>query len=174
MMKNQLFGGKIAKIRFLNGTNQTRTYDYALYDDFQVGDTVVVQTGHHGKAVAVIDDIIDQPPVKIPYDREVVCVVDTTAYDDRQKKIERMLQLKSEMDERVQQLRSIAVYEMMAERDDKMRELLAEFNALGFGQPKPAQTDDSSKTDESDTDSDCPNDNTDIQTAPETTDNVQV
>lgn len=131
-MKAQLFGGKIARVRFLNGTNQNKTYEYALYDDFKAGDTVVVQTGHHGKTVAVIDEVIDQAPINVAYNREVICLVDMTAYEERQRRIQRMRELKAQMDDRVHQLRNIAIYEMMAARDNTMRELLDEFNRLGM------------------------------------------
>lgn len=134
MMKTQLFGGKIAKIKFPDGTNKNTTYAYALYDDFQPGDTVVVQTGHHGKAVAVIDSIIDEKPVNVSYGREVICRVDTSAYDERQKKAARVQELKFKMDKRVQELKTIAVYQMMAEKDSEMRELLSEYTTLSGSQ----------------------------------------
>ena len=108
-MKAQIFGGKTAHIRFLNGTNQNKTYEYALYDDLKAGDTVVVQTGHHGKTVAVIDEVIDQPPINVAYNREVICLVDMTAYEERQRRVQRMRELKAQMDDRVRQLRNIAI-----------------------------------------------------------------
>ena len=162
-MKAQLFGGKTARIRFLNGTNQNKTYEYALYDDFKAGDTVVVQTGHHGKTVAVIDEVIDQHPINVAYNREVICLVDMTAYEERQRRVQRMRELKAQMDDRVRQLRNIAIYEMMATRDSTMRELLDEFNALGLhtgtGQTSAPVQDDMSEYDATGFATDDPADN---------------
>ena len=84
-------------------------------------------------------------------------------YQDLDEKVARMRELKAQMDDRVRQLRNIAIYEMMATRDSTMRELLDEFNALGMhtgtGQTSAPVQDDMSEYDATGFATDDPADN---------------
>lgn len=51
---------KVAGVKFLDGKND-KEYYYALFNEYYVGDTVVVQTGHHGLALAQIVSIDNDP-----------------------------------------------------------------------------------------------------------------
>ena len=62
--------------------------------------------------------------------KEVVCKVDFSAYTERKEKAEKMKHLKAEMDKRIKKLEEDAVYEMMAEKDSVLKEMLDEFKAL--------------------------------------------
>lgn len=127
MLKNY----KVAGIKFQNGSNSDKTYPYALYDeDIVIGDTVVVQTGHHGMSIAEICSIGEQGKDAVSCGREIVCKVDLTAFQERRAKAKRAAELKKQMDEMTEELQAIAVFEMLAEKNPAMKKLLDEFKSL--------------------------------------------
>lgn len=130
---NMLPGYKTASIQFLSGTNKEKTYFYALYDDtIQAGDMVVVSTGHHGLALARVA-FIGGPASYVSCDREIVCKVDTSAWDARKEKAVKLQQLKEDMDERVKAYQATALYELAAEKDPTLKAMLDQFKALQEG-----------------------------------------
>ena len=124
-----------ANIRFLDGTNRNTTYAYALYDeDIAAGDTVVVKTGHHGYAVAQVVEVAPEIAEAVKFGREIVSRVDFSAFEARKAKAKRMAELKRTMDEKVRELQATALYEMLAEKDSGLKEMLAEYKNLQGGQ----------------------------------------
>lgn len=121
---------KTVLVKFNNGTNHDTTYAYACYDEVKNGDNVVVKTGHHGFSLAQIADAEPTNPGKVLHGREVVCIVDFSNFEARKAKAQRAAELKSQMDEKVQQLQNVHLYEMMAARDPALAALLAEYKEL--------------------------------------------
>lgn len=120
-----------AKVAFLNGTNTNKTYNYALYDsDIRPEDLVVVQTGHHGLAVARVVSTDGEPNGPVSHGREIVCKVDTTAFEERKARAAQLVELKARMDQKVQQLQKAAVYEMLAEKDPELAAMLQAYKDL--------------------------------------------
>ena len=105
---------------------------YALYDaDVCVGDTVVVATGHHGLSIAEIQEILPEGTDKeVEYGRQIVDRVDLSAWEERKQKAKDLAKLKTEMDQRVKDLQEIALYEMAAERDPALKDMLVQFKQL--------------------------------------------
>ena len=103
---------------------------YALYDDtIQPEDTVVVQTGHHGMAVARIV-ALGEPNGPVSHGREIICKVDLTAFEERKARAAQLVELKAKMDSKVQQLQKAAVYEMLAEKDPELAAMLQAYKSL--------------------------------------------
>ncbi len=120
-----------AGVKFLDGVNTDKEYVYALYDNsLKVGDTVVVKTGHHGLALAQISSIGEHNNNLVSCGREIVDKVDLTAYEERLALRKRVCELKVALDKKVAECQQAAVYEMFAEKDPAMRELLNEYKAL--------------------------------------------
>lgn len=119
-----------AKVAFLNGTNTDKTYNYALYD-FSISpeDIVVVQTGHHGLAVARVV-ALGEPGGPVSHGREIVCKVDLSAFEERKARAAQLVELKARMDQKVQQLQKAAVYEMLAEKDPELAAMLQAYKDL--------------------------------------------
>lgn len=130
--ENIMFGNyKRAGVKFLEGNNTDIEYQYALYDyTIHQGDLVVVKTGHHGLSLAVVTTVSDEGLNLIQCNREVVAKVDMTAFEERRKRAERMTVLKAQMDSKVKELQNFAVYEMLAEKDENLKTLLAEYKDL--------------------------------------------
>ena len=122
---------KVAKIKFLSGSNTNTEYEYAMFDDYQVGDTVVAASANHGLGVAKITEIIsrDQTSTK-KFTREIVCKVDTEPYELRKQNRARLQELDNRMNQRVQELNKLAIFEMMAERDESLKGMLEEYKSL--------------------------------------------
>ena len=122
---------KVANVKFLNGANTSCEYEYAMFDDYEVGDTVVVASAHHGLGIAKISSIItkDQAATK-NFEREIVSKVDMETYETRKKNRNRVNELKAKMDKRFNELNKIALFEIMAEKDPELKNMLEEYKCL--------------------------------------------
>ena len=122
---------KVAKIKFLEGSNTTTTYEYALFDDYSVGTYVVVKSAHHGFGVAKIVEIISQEHATTKkFEREIVTSFDMETYETRKKNRAKIQELNNRMDKRFQELNKIALFEMMAEKDPELKNMLDEYKNL--------------------------------------------
>lgn len=122
---------KVAKVKFLEGSNTNSTYEYALFDNYTVGTYVVVKSAHHGFGVAQIVDIIskDQAMTK-KFEREIVTEFDMETYEIRKKNRSRIQELNNRMEKRFQELNKLALFEMMAEKDSELKSMLNEYKNL--------------------------------------------
>lgn len=116
-------------INFISGSNTDVPYAYAAYEDYTEGDYVVVNTGHHGMAIAKVNSLYADD--KVEYGREIICKVDMTAYNDRKARAKRRAELKSKMEAKVKELQETAIFEMLAKEDAGLAEMLKEFKELG-------------------------------------------
>lgn len=122
---------KVAKIKFLNGSNQSTEYEYAMFDNYNVGDTVVVASAHHGLGIAKITAIISQEQaVTKKFEREIVCRIDMSIYEQRKKNRARLQELQNKMNQRAQEINKLAMFEMLAEKDVELQGMLSEYKAL--------------------------------------------
>jgi hypothetical protein len=122
---------KVAKIKFLEGSNTTTTYEYALFDDYSVGTYVVVKSAHHGFGVAKIIEIISkEQAITKKFEREIVTAFDMDIYETRKKNRAKIQELNNRMDKRFQELNKLALFEMMAEKDPELKNMLEEYKCL--------------------------------------------
>lgn len=128
---DMLQGFVTAGVKFLDGTNSDTEYFYALYDEnICTGDTVVVKTGHHGFALAVVSSIGEHGCDVVKCGREIVDRVDFTAYNDRCNRVKRLAELRSTLNDKVREYQQNAIYEMIAEKDPAMKPILDEYKAI--------------------------------------------
>lgn len=134
---NTIIGNyRVAKVRFLEGSNTYHTYNYALFDDeIQLYDNCVVKSANHGFGIASIEEIIDNIDDISVTDsngniREIVCKIDMSAFHKRIKDRQRVSQLKKEMDNKVKELQGLALYKMMAENSPELKAMLSEYEEL--------------------------------------------
>jgi hypothetical protein len=123
----------VAGVKFLEGSNKDKEYFYALFDEYYVGDLVVVQTGHHGLALAEISSIGWTDKERVKCSREIITRVDMEQFYQRQKKRKALAQLKKDMDKKVKELQETALYELLAEKDPALASMLAEYKQLNGG-----------------------------------------
>ena len=128
MQNNVINYLNIAKIQYLD-SNQPSSYNYANFDStLKKGDLCVVKSLNHGLGLAKVVDIIEQNDVQTP--REIVARVDTQDYDFRVAARKDAAELKAKMRERAKQLQDIALYQMLAEKDADMQDLLTRYQSL--------------------------------------------
>lgn len=99
--------------------------------ELEADDLVVVDT-RNGFQIAKFVRYSDTIPESLN-DRTIkslVAKIDLEAFEAHKRKIEKLKELKREMDAKVESLKEQAVYEMMAEKDDSLAKVLAEYNAL--------------------------------------------
>ena len=128
----------VAQVKFIEGTNTERTYQYLYYDEsINVGDAVVVKSAHHGFGVAVVDALItdhyameDLATNGDTINREIVSKFDYKTYTERKDLRVKMAEndakrkkLMAAMDKRIAESRNMAYYEKMAESDDEIKGL---------------------------------------------------
>ena len=120
----------VAGVKFPDGSNKDKVYYYALFDEYFIGDLVVVQTGHHGLALAEIVEIQCDGKDKVKCSREIVSRVSMEAFYERQEKRKALAKLKQDMDKKVKELQETAIYEMLAEKDPALASMLTEYKQL--------------------------------------------
>lgn len=106
-------------------------YHYAIYDDgntYKVGDKVIV-SGRCGDVLEIIN-ILSPEEVITNICAEVICKVDTTAYDERVENREKADKLKKEMDKMIKAMDESKKYEMYAEESPELAEMLNEYKSL--------------------------------------------
>lgn len=116
----------IAKIKFINNSDGSTTYECANFDpELKAGDICVVKSARHGFGIAKVEEIVEQNDIVTQ--REIVAKVNVDAYNQRVANRAKAAELKVKMQDRVKQLQDIALYKMMAENDSTMSELLKEY-----------------------------------------------
>ena len=122
----------VVKVKFLSGTNTNVEYEYASFEpDLAVGDTVVVSSAHHGLGLAKVSALVDRDKAATQkFEREIVCKVDMEPYNIRREKRIKAMDLNNRMNQRVQELNKLAIFEMMAEKDESLRDMLNEYKEL--------------------------------------------
>lgn len=123
---------KVAMVKFMGGYNDNKYRQFALFEDAKVGDYVLCDnaTGH---TLGTIGEILTYEEAKeknkIPV-KEIICVCDFTAFNKRKETKAKATELKNRMDKRIKELQTSQIYEMFAEKDDVLKELLAEYKGI--------------------------------------------
>ena len=115
-----------------------KKYFYAIYDDGKVyvaGDKIVVSGANNG--VLTIEEIITPDECNINITAEVICKVDTSAYDkrveERKEKAERKKEadkIKKQMDKMITEMDQTKRYEMYANDNPELAEKLKAYKEL--------------------------------------------
>lgn len=106
-------------------------YYYAIYDDdntYIVGDKVIVSG--RCRDILEITDILAPEEVTTNVCAEVICKVDTTAYNKRIEKRKKAEELKKKMDKMIKAMDESKKYEMYAEENPDLAEMLNEYKSL--------------------------------------------
>lgn len=111
------------------------TYHLAIYEDgfeYQPGDKVY--TSGQCDKVVLIDDIISPEEAAQRLNgnitAEVICKIDTSAYDERVNKRKIADKIKKKMDVMIEKMKETNKYEMYAERNPDLKNLLNSYKKL--------------------------------------------
>lgn len=111
-------------------------YHYAIYDDgnsYQIGDKVVV-SGSKGEQICTIKEIISPEEAMVRCGKtitaEVISLIDTTAYNERLARRQQAEQIKKDMDRIIKKMDEVNKYEMYANQNPELKELLSLYREL--------------------------------------------
>lgn len=110
------------------------TYHFAIYDDgyeYKAGDSVVVSGNNQ---VQTINEIITPEEAAERFSKsitaEVICPVNLSAYKDRVEKRKAADKLKKSMDKIIKEMDENSKYDMYAERNPELKEMLETYKTL--------------------------------------------
>lgn len=113
-----------------------KDYYFAIYEDgtkYAVGDTVYV-SGNGSDRIVTIKDFVTPDFIEenIPkgITAEVICKINTAAYEYRVMQREEAAKLRKEMDKVIKEMDETKKYEMYAAENPALRELLNKYNEL--------------------------------------------
>lgn len=114
-----------------------KPYYYAIYNDgrkYYPGDSVIVSGAASGM-VQKIEEIIDPEEAakrmgNKSITAEVIAYVDTSAYEERVAKRKEATELKKKMDQVIKQMDESNKYEMYAERNPELKDMLETYKKL--------------------------------------------
>lgn len=108
-------------------------YLYALFDDFTIGDNVLV-TGRSDNKILTIKNIISVEEAKNIFKKditeEVKTKVDFSAYNERVEKRRKADELRREMDKKIAEMDEMNKYTMYAERNPELAKMLEAYREL--------------------------------------------
>lgn len=111
-----------------------KDYHFAIYEDgtdYKPGDMVKVSGGN---GFDVIKEVITPEEVHERFKKnitaEVICKVDTTAYDERVRKRKEAADIKKEMDKVIKQMDEKMKYEIYAEENPDLKDMLRKYMEL--------------------------------------------
>lgn len=113
-----------------------RDYHYAVFNDgntYKAGDQILVSGCNKG--VLTIKEILTVPEAKEKCNKdiiaEVICRVDTSAYDQRVENRKKAEKLKKDMDAVIKQMDATKKYELYAAENPELAALLDQYKELG-------------------------------------------
>lgn len=114
-----------------SGSGTGKEYIFVSHDEVEVDDHVVVDT-QYGLALGTVSSIAERLPrgMNIGNLKEVVVKVDLSAFNARKMKQEKLAELKAAMDKKVKELQHQAIYEMLAEKNPSLKQMLDEYKQL--------------------------------------------
>ena len=130
---NEMITGnyRVAMVKFVQGTNTTKEYAFALFEDYtNVNEYVLCDTAY-GYSVGKIVEIISKDEYEgTEITKEIICGVYFDNFEQRKKNREEAKKLKSEMDKKMKEMQELALYEMMAEKSPELKEMLEQYKGL--------------------------------------------
>lgn len=122
---------KIALVNFLKGTNTTKDYAFALFDDSINIDNCVLCDTNYGYQVAKVVNIVSKEEYTgVDVTKEIICKVDFAAFDQRIEERNRKKELKAKMDALVADDKEMMIYRVLAEKNSEMAAMLEEYTKL--------------------------------------------
>ena len=112
-----------------------KDYYYALYDeDIKVGDNVLV-TGSCSTNILTVKEVVTAEEAREKCTKEICsevkCKVDLSSYNQRVEDRKEADKLRKRMDEEIKKMDELNKYEMYADRNPALREMLEQLKSLG-------------------------------------------
>lgn len=122
----------VAMVNFLTGSNTSKKYAFALFDnEIVVGDFVLCDTSYGYQVTQVVEIIPYNEYSGINVSREVICKIDFTKFNRRKELRKQKESLKKQMDKMVADNQDLILYQAIADKNQDMAVLLEAYKALG-------------------------------------------
>ena len=106
-------------------------YHFALYDDIQAGDDVLVTNNVN---LLKVKEVITREEARERYSKditaEVKCKVDLSAYETRVENRKKAEKLRKEMDKKIAEMDEMNKYVLYAEKNHELAKMLEEYREL--------------------------------------------
>lgn len=126
----------VVRVRYKEGYNKQKLYSFAIHKDD------VVKLSEYSTPVGITNlngvvDIVEILSFKEAKEKgwtvptcELKGVFDETPYLNRKSNREMKKKLRKKMDQRIEELKTIEVYNLFAEKDDELKQILKEYNEI--------------------------------------------
>ena len=127
---------KVAVVKYVDGFNTNKEYNFALFPEDEMAyknnpdATHFLVKDSNGYHVVVPVKVVDKNESTHAVTQEIICAVNFGNYDKRVADRAKKKKLKAEMDALVKQNQELVVFQMLAEKNPEMAELLKEYKAL--------------------------------------------
>lgn len=112
-----------------------KDYYYALYDEDIKAEDKVLVTGRLATDILTVKNVLTKDEARelcsVTITEEVRCKVDLSAYNQRVKNREEAEKLRKKMDDEIKKMDELNKYEMYADRNPALREMLEQLKGLG-------------------------------------------
>lgn len=130
--KMLLKGYKVVGVEF--DSLENKTYYFASYEKgLKKGDIVCVHTRYGFRAATISALDVDEREVNNigqKVTEQVVCKINTKAYEDRVRQAERIQELEKVLDQKLKDAQKLAIFEMFSKNDEEFAKLLSEYKSL--------------------------------------------
>ena len=121
----------IAAVKFLQGSNTTKGYSFALFDSTICEGDIVLCDTTYGYQVAKVDRIFHKDDYDgVDVTKEVICKLDFSDFEQRKERRRLKEELKKKMDEELKRTQELLLYQTIAEKNPEMKALLDEYAGL--------------------------------------------
>ena len=125
---------KIVSVKFRPSGSKVYTsqpYYYKTFFDVEVGDLVIVDTSTNGVQIAMVDDAnVTDPVGQSKATKYLVQRVDREEYDKRVEHELKLTEVKLKMSMKLKEFQELAIYELAADMNPEIAELLKEYKEL--------------------------------------------
>ena len=122
---------RVATCKFLQGTNTTKGYAFALFDDsIKLDDCVLCDTANGYGVARIVNIEAQEEYVGKSVTKEIICKVDFTDFNNRIETRKKKDAIKKTMDKMVKENQEVVLYKMLAESNPDMAKLLEEYQSL--------------------------------------------
>lgn len=123
---------RVAMVKFISGSNTTKEYAFALFDnEVDLNDFVLCDTAYGYQVAKVVcithKDAYDGCSVT----KEIICKVNFNDYNHRKEVRKQKESLKKQMDKMVKDNQELILYQAIAEKNPDMAALLETYKSLG-------------------------------------------
>lgn len=121
----------VVMVNFITGYNTNKEYAFAGYGNVGMpGDYCLVDSNGQYQVAKIVKIVPKSEYTGTAVTKEVICGLDFSAYYERKAARKKRNQIKNKMDNLVRENQELVLYQMLAEKNPEMAEMLAQYKSL--------------------------------------------